>query len=417
MQKSVAMLPPMRDPNQTPPFVAPQEPESPATPAAESEARDAATPAPFAAEPVVRDAVTPACDAEPPLLEAAPLAAAPPSGLSLNRALIFWLALLIVFGVGGLILGQQELALLAAFAGIFVAAHAADVDRGWRELYWALGWIVPALGFIAAIAIGGAIWQSDLPGLVRGALVLLASVGAGLAVLSVPSMVADRFARALFREPRPGHLLRVTARCVVLTFALAIPGWFAAQQVMESLLDEPGALMDPASLSGGLIGYVLVAFAGVGCLIRRDLAESARRLGLRLPGWRDGVFALGALAALWALNQGADVVQQRWFPALWAADQRVTAAIASGLGVGRAVMLGLSAGIGEEITLRGGLQPRLGIVLTAAFFAALHVQYSWFGMLVIFVLGMLLGFVRKRASTTAAILAHVAYDVIAVLGN
>jgi hypothetical protein len=48
-------------------------------------------------------------------------------------------------------------------------------------------------------------------------------------------------------------------------------------------------------------------------------------------------------------------------------------------------------------------------------FATLHVQYSWFGLVVIFVLGGILGLVRARASTTAAILAHVTYDVLAVL--
>src|SRR5262249_57168061 len=104
-----------------------------------------------------------------------------------------------------------------------------------------------------------------------------------------------------------------------------------------------------------------------------------------------------------------------WFPSLWAADQRMTQAIASGITPARAVLLGLSAGIGEEITLRGALQPRLGIPLTAAFFAALHVQYSWFGMLVIFLLGVLLGQVRQRASTTSAMIAHGAYDMLAAL--
>jgi membrane protease YdiL (CAAX protease family) len=136
-----------------------------------------------------------------------------------------------------------------------------------------------------------------------------------------------------------------------------------------------------------------------------------------VPGIRDLLVAVVALGLLWALNTGADVVQQRWFPDLWAADHRITDAIAAGLSPARAVLLGLSAGIGEEITLRGGLQPRLGIPLTAAFFAALHVQYSWFGMLVIFVLGLLLGAVRKRTNTSVAILAHIAYDVLAVLGG
>ena len=88
-------------------------------------------------------------------------------GLPLPRALVVWLVLLLGFGVGGVALGQQELAMLAAFAGIFVAANAADADRGWRELYYAIGWVVPALGFAASMAVAAAIWKSPLPGFTR----------------------------------------------------------------------------------------------------------------------------------------------------------------------------------------------------------------------------------------------------------
>jgi len=49
------------------------------------------------------------------------------------------------------------------------------------------------------------------------------------------------------------------------------------------------------------------------------------------------------------------------------------------MGPGLMLLLGLSAGIGEEITLRGALQPKLGLALTSLLFAALHVQYSWYG--------------------------------------
>jgi len=361
----------------------------------------------------------------PPDSEAAPeffpadpgVVPAPQEPASLARPLLIWLALLLAFGVGGLLFGQQELAMLSAVAGIFVAAHAADRHRGWRELYFALGWVVPALGFVVSLAVGLQLWQSSLPSLLRGALVLLSACCAGLAILTVPSPVGSALARFLFREPQPGHVLRLSARVVVLTLALAIPGWFAAQIVMEELLDGPESLMDQVGLGGGLVGYVLLAFAGVGWLIRRNLAEAARRLGLAWIGWRDLLVAALTLAALWGLNTGADLLQQKLLPEVWAADRRVTEAIASGMGPGRALMLGLSAGIGEEITLRGALQPRLGILLTSTFFAALHVQYSWFGMLVILALGLMLGWVRKRTNTSVAILAHVAYDVIAVLSH
>ena len=376
----------MRDSNQTPPHEPPLPPEP-------------YDPSPAASHDVVQR-----------------LAAGSSPGLPLPRALLLWLVLLLGFGLGGVAFGQQELALLAAFAGVFVAANAADADRGWRELYYALGWVVPGLGFASSMAVAAAIWKSPLPDLTRAGLVLVASIAAGISILTAPPFAGRAISKFLFHEAEP-HRLHLAARCVVITLALALPGWFAAQQMLESLLHENSSLMDQAGLSGSLIGYALLAFAGVGTWVRRSLPDACERLGLRVPGARDVLVAVLAIAALWLLNTGADLVQQRWFPSLWAADQRMTQAIASGITPARAVLLGLSAGIGEEITLRGALQPRLGIPLTAAFFAALHVQYSWFGMLVIFLLGILLGQVRKRTNTTVAIVAHVAYDVLAVLGG
>ena len=42
-------------------------------------------------------------------------------------------------------------------------------------------------------------------------------------------------------------------------------------------------------------------------------------------------------------------------------------------------------------------------------------QYSWFGVLVIFGLGLILGAIRRRTSTSVAILVHTLYDIVAVL--
>jgi len=371
------MLPRMDEPNQTPPEAAPG--TEPGT-----------WPDPFT----------------PPLHAHVP---------STRVALLSWLGILVVFGAGGLLLGQQELALLAALAGVFVAANVADVDPQWRELYYALGWVIPGLGFAGGILLGVDLWRSGLPLTARAALVLLCACAAGLSVLSVATPAANRMAKVLLGADRPGHLLRLSARIVVLTFALSIPGWFASQTVLEELLRDPTPLLERAGLGGGLIGYVLLAFAGVGWLVRRDLRESAARLGLRWPRAADIVAAAIAVGMLSALNVGSEWFQQRYFPDSWKLDHRMTEAMASGMRPWTIVLLGFSAGIGEEITMRGALQPKLGIVLTAACFAALHVQYSWFGMIVIFALGILLGVVRKRTSTTAAMIAHGVYDMLAAL--
>ena len=78
-------------------------------------------------------------------------------------------------------------------------------------------------------------------------------------------------------------------------------------------------------------------------------------------------------------------------------------------------MVAASAGIGEEILFRGALQPRFGLVITSLAFASLHIQYEWFGMLTVVILGLILGIERKRFSTTASIGSHLVYDLIGLI--
>jgi len=80
-----------------------------------------------------------------------------------------------------------------------------------------------------------------------------------------------------------------------------------------------------------------------------------------------------------------------------------------------AIALGLFSGIGEEILYRGALQPAFGIVVTSLVFALHHSQYVNPGLLVIFVIGLLLGLVRKYFGTTSAILVHALYNTVLLL--
>jgi len=99
------------------------------------------------------------------------------------------------------------------------------------------------------------------------------------------------------------------------------------------------------------------------------VALSSRRVPLHLT-WE----SLVGVPLLWGINAVGEWAQHQWFPATWEADRHVNEAIASVLDRRGMVVLSLSAGIGEEITIRGALQPKLGLVLTSLFFAALHVQ-------------------------------------------
>ena len=89
--------------------------------------------------------------------------------------------------------------------------------------------------------------------------------------------------------------------------------------------------------------------------------------------------------------------------------------IAGKLTVAASIVLGVSAGVGEELLVRGALQPRAGLFWASILFAAGHVQYTWFGMLTILLLGVALGIVRARANTTTAIVVHGLYDIVAAI--
>jgi membrane protease YdiL (CAAX protease family) len=78
------------------------------------------------------------------------------------------------------------------------------------------------------------------------------------------------------------------------------------------------------------------------------------------------------------------------------------------------VLIAILAGVSEEILFRGALQPKFGIILTATAFALVHVQYGPSLILaVIFIHGLGYGLLRRYLDTTAAISAHLMYDLAA----
>jgi membrane protease YdiL (CAAX protease family) len=131
--------------------------------------------------------------------------------------------------------------------------------------------------------------------------------------------------------------------------------------------------------------------------------------------FRSGIVALVGLGVVIALNSGMEALEHSRFPALWVADQEMGRLIAGELSLAASILLGVSAGVGEELLVRGALQPRAGLFWASVLFTAGHVQYTWFGMLTILLLGISLGLVRARANTTTAIVVHALYDILAAI--
>lgn len=341
--------------------------------------------------------------------------AALPPGPSILRGLRIWLLLIGAIGLAGVLLGLADLALAMTLAGAFVAAHAADRDARYRPLHLILTGVLVAGATVAFAVIGVVLVTQSAAGHARTVAVGIAFGSAVLCVLTAWRPLSDGMAAAIFRTTEPTHTLRLSARLVLMVLLFAVPGWAVFPGLLDAFARTGQSLLDSSQLLSSLIGLSMIALAGVGFQVRRTARETIERLGLRVPRPAHyGVVALG-IAALFLLNVGIEGAQRLWFPDLWEQDQRINRLLAGGLGLGGGLLLGISAGVGEELAIRGALQPRLGLVFTSLVFAVLHVHYSWIGMATIFLLGLVLGLIRQRTSTTVAILVHTLYDILAVL--
>lgn len=165
------------------------------------------------------------------------------------------------------------------------------------------------------------------------------------------------------------------------------------------------------------VAFVFIAYFGVGFLITRGFENATDRLGLNSISLGQLLRALALVVALFAVTIIASALTLIFQPQFEKQIQENLGTMTQNLSsFGGALILGISAGVGEEILFRGAVQPRYGIVFTSIVFASLHVQYGISLTIVgIFLVSVLLGIERKRANTTASLVTHVVYDVIAVL--
>jgi membrane protease YdiL (CAAX protease family) len=128
--------------------------------------------------------------------------------------------------------------------------------------------------------------------------------------------------------------------------------------------------------------------------------------------------AVGGTVASFTVAALAGYAAQQLEPGLnEALDQvvnQMTAQVQNPLG---AVILGASAGIGEEAIFRGALQPRYGLVIPSLLFALLHgPQYGFnLTLLGLFGVSVILGLERKYVNTTASMITHALFNAIQIL--
>jgi membrane protease YdiL (CAAX protease family) len=260
-----------------------------------------------------------------------------------------------------------------------------------------------------------------------GAVALWGMVGICASLLVLTPMVRRRLAGCLPIDP--GNFVHAIA------LSLAVGGVLIPLGQLL-VLGEPLILAllgaDPAfarslaeqnliqSMLFGLVWAVPAVLVATGYPVVRTLREALQRVGMVVPTWPQVLAGLVIAALLAGAVQLLDLVLGPIWRSLGLPETdtaRVEQLFAPLMTPVGAVVIAVVAGVEEEIVFRGALQPRLGILLSNLLFAIMHAwQYSWDGLLVVFLVGLALAVVRKRTNTTTAAIVHGAYDFILVMG-
>lgn len=228
-------------------------------------------------------------------------------------------------------------------------------------------------------------------------------------LVTVPSSRQSLFKNSTINPHSPVHMLAL----LLAGYLIGNVGLIFSQGGLDQIAQGVDAATIGEILSPALL-FLSLAFFGVGFVIRRDWRETMRRLGLERPTWKQLRLGIRWMFGL--------VLLQWLVGALWAAFNPEQAAQLSDINnalldnidtVWEWLILALAAGVGEEILFRGALQPVLGLPFTAVLFAVGHVQYGLTPVtLLILVLGLVLGIIRRQTNTTVAIAVHFGYNFI-----
>jgi len=164
--------------------------------------------------------------------------------------------------------------------------------------------------------------------------------------------------------------------------------------------------------------FLIVAFAGVGLFVRRDVRQAASRLGVVVPAWWQLALALAAAGVFFVFVNWMDSMSHNLTPEIAHRVDQTTQHVFGQLGGPVAIVaLAVLPGICEELLFRGALQPRFGLVPTALLFTSIHTQYALsLDTLAIFVVAIGLGLIRKYTNTTASSACHTGYNLLVGIG-
>lgn len=291
---------------------------------------------------------------------------------------------------------------LASFVSVWT--HRAP---GNRALTMGLYLVFGGFGFFLFLFGLGTTWRNYREGVSPGDTALLSLTVGIIAAITLTPQLRRQLARIIPFDPEAWTDI----------IGLFLLGSLAALSVFSLTSgDSTTEAVSYAELVVTVFAYSALAFILVGYSFHRTLPQAMARLGLERPTVRQIGTALGFVVLAFMVAIGSNILLQVLQPDL--ADEitenlrNMTSNVDTLWG---ALLLGICAGVGEEILFRGAIQPRYGIIFTAAVFALLHQQYGASMVTVgVFGAGILFGILRNRTNTTCCIITHAVYNTIAV---
>ncbi|HYI24124.1 MAG TPA: CPBP family intramembrane glutamic endopeptidase [Thermomicrobiales bacterium] len=296
--------------------------------------------------------------------------------------------------------------LIAAIYGLVFWANRARTDRSAIVGIYLLFGLPGGLLTVAGTAL---VINTDLG---EGPFIL----GSGIAFL-VPLIKPLRKLIARFTPMDPNSPIDLCGLALILW----VSTFFTISAIQSGPVDvdsEGGGQLLESSfwLLLNALTFVGIAYVAVGYRIYRTGQEATKRLGLEWPDLKTILISLAMVIPCYIVaiigNALTLIFQPDVFDNLQDTMDDMTTGLDNPIGM---ILIGLSAGIGEEVLFRGAIQPRFGIVIAALFWTTMHAQYDVSFVLVgLFGVGIVLGLQRKYFGTASAIITHAVYNMIAV---
>ncbi len=208
-----------------------------------------------------------------------------------------------------------------------------------------------------------------------------------------------------------------TVHTTALLYAIWLLGLMAIQyQFLRHITNMKNLSINGWMLWGQALYFAIIGIVGVGIWVRRSPKETWQRLGFGRLQSTDWLIIFGSVLLMLGLQAFWSIAYSLFSPGSFqnmeALNDQLLGQLLNPWG---ALSIGLSAGIGEEMLFRGAIQPRFGLLLTSIIFGLIHTQYNLIILPLIFLFGLILGWIRQHRNLTVSIFTHAVYDSSLVL--